>query len=106
MVALVRRRLVADLRPVHARARGVQDDGAQAATQALHQAGFQVRTGPSVIDDNVPKGEVISTSPSGRALPGATIVLTVSHGPRMIRVPSIPTGDAWRRPRRRCARPG
>jgi len=64
-----------------------------AATQALTQAGFQVRNGPSVIDDNVPKNEVISTSPSGRALPGATIVLTISSGPRMIRVPSIPASD-------------
>ncbi len=66
---------------------------AAAAAQALHQAGFQVRPGSSVIDDNVPKGEVISTSPSGRALPGATIALTISLGPRMISVPSIPTSD-------------
>jgi beta-lactam-binding protein with PASTA domain/predicted Ser/Thr protein kinase len=65
-----------------------------AATQALQLAGFQVRDGASVIDDNVPKGEVISTSPSGRALPGATIVLTISSGPRMIRVPSIPASDS------------
>ena len=57
------------------------------AAQTLRGAGFHVRTGPAVIDDNVPKGEVISTSPSGRALPGATIVLTVSQGPRMITVP-------------------
>ena len=64
-----------------------------AAEQALQQAGFQVRTGSSVINDNVPKGDVISTSPSGRALPGATIVLTISQGPRMIKVPSIPAGD-------------
>ncbi len=63
------------------------------AAQTLRQAGFQVRTGPPVIDDNVPKGEVISTSPSGRALPGATIVLTISQGPRMITVPPIPAGD-------------
>jgi serine/threonine-protein kinase len=61
----------------------------KAATQALSQAGFQVRTGAPVIDDNVPKGEVISASPSGRALPGATIVLTISSGPRMISVPSV-----------------
>jgi serine/threonine-protein kinase len=67
---------------------------AVAAKQALRQAGFQVRTGSSVIDDNVPKGEVISASPSGRALPGATIVLTISSGPRMISVPSIPTTDS------------
>jgi beta-lactam-binding protein with PASTA domain len=67
---------------------------ATAAAQTLHAAGFHVRTGPSVIDDNVPKGEVISTSPSGRALPGATIVLTISQGPRMITVPQIPQGDS------------
>ena len=64
-----------------------------AATQTLHAAGFQVRTGPSVIDDNVPKGEVISSSPSGRALPGAIIVLTISQGPRMITIPTLPASD-------------
>jgi serine/threonine-protein kinase len=63
------------------------------AEQALKQAGFQVQTGASVINDNVPKGEVISTSPSGRALPGATIVLTISTGPKMIVIPQIPPGD-------------
>jgi eukaryotic-like serine/threonine-protein kinase len=66
---------------------------AASAKQALLQDGFQVQTGSSVIDDNVPKDEVISTSPSGRALPGATIVLTISQGPRMIVVPQIPAGD-------------
>jgi len=64
------------------------------ATQALRQDGFQVQTGRSVIDDNVPKGDVISASPSGRALPGATIVLTISQGPRMINVPQIPSTDS------------
>jgi eukaryotic-like serine/threonine-protein kinase len=63
------------------------------AEQALRQAGFQVRTGPAVVDDNVPKGEVVAVSPSGRALPGATITLTISQGPRMIRVPQIPSTD-------------
>jgi eukaryotic-like serine/threonine-protein kinase len=63
------------------------------AEQALRQAGFRVRTGPSVIDDNVPSGDVISASPSGRALSGATIVLTISRGPRMINVPPIPAND-------------
>jgi beta-lactam-binding protein with PASTA domain len=66
----------------------------KAAEQALRQAGFQVRATSPVINDNVPKGEVISTSPSGRALPGATIVLTISQGPRMISVPSIPVSDS------------
>jgi eukaryotic-like serine/threonine-protein kinase len=66
-------------------------DGMQvaAATQALRQAGFAVRTGPPVIDNAVPRGDVISTSPSGRALKGATIILTVSAGPRMIVVPPV-----------------
>jgi serine/threonine-protein kinase len=66
---------------------------AATAEQALRQAGFQVRTGPAVIDDNVPKGEVVAVSPSGRALPGATITLTISQGPRMITVPQIPSTD-------------
>jgi len=66
---------------------------AASAEQALHQAGFQVRTGPSVINDNVPKGAVVSVSPSGRALPGATITVTLSQGPRMITVPQIPSTD-------------
>ncbi len=66
---------------------------APAATRALQLAGFQVRNGSPVVDDNVPKGDVIGTSPSGRALPGSTIVLTISSGPRMIRVPSVPTNS-------------
>jgi serine/threonine-protein kinase len=66
---------------------------AAAAEQALQQAGFQVRTGPSVTDDNVPKGDVVRLSPSGRALPGATITLTISQGPKMVNVPQIPATD-------------
>ena len=66
---------------------------AAAAEQALRQAGFQVRTGSQVTDDNVPKGEVIAASPSGQALPGSTITLTISKGPRMITVPPVPAGD-------------
>jgi serine/threonine-protein kinase len=66
-------------------------DGMQvaAATQALRQAGFAVQTGTPVINNSMPKGDVISTSPSGRALKGATIILTVSAGPRMIVVPPV-----------------
>jgi eukaryotic-like serine/threonine-protein kinase len=63
------------------------------ASSTLRQAGFTVRNGPSVIDDNVAKGEVISTSPSGKALPGATITLTISQGPKMITVPQLPATD-------------
>jgi eukaryotic-like serine/threonine-protein kinase len=60
-----------------------------AATRELHQAGFEVQRGPRVTDNAVPKGDVVSMSPSGRAVPGATIVLTVSAGPKMITVPPV-----------------
>src|SRR5262249_61390886 len=60
-----------------------------AAPEALGGAGCAVRTGTPVIDNSVPKGDVVSTSPSGRALKGATITLTVSAGPRMIVVPPV-----------------
>jgi len=60
-----------------------------AAETALHQAGFAVRVGAPMIDNTVPKGDVVSTSPSGRAIKGATIVLTVSSGPRMITIPPV-----------------
>jgi serine/threonine-protein kinase len=42
-----------------------------------------------VVDNAVAKGDVISMSPSGRAVHGATIVLTVSAGPKMITVPPV-----------------
>ena len=60
-----------------------------AAAHTLETAGFTVRTGTTVTDNNVPKGDVVSTSPSGRAEKGATIVLTVSNGPRMITIPPV-----------------
>jgi serine/threonine-protein kinase len=59
------------------------------AAQALQNAGFRVQQGTQVTDNNVPKGDVVTTSPSGRAEKGATIVLTVSAGPKMIMVPSV-----------------
>ncbi len=62
---------------------------AAAARQELQQAGFTVTNGATEIDNGVPKNDVISTSPSGRALPGATVTLTVSLGPRMIIVPPV-----------------
>jgi serine/threonine-protein kinase len=62
---------------------------AAVAQQELRQAGFKVVTGTTEIDSGVPKNDVISTSPSGRALPGATVALTVSLGPRIITVPPV-----------------
>ncbi len=59
------------------------------AARQLRAAGFLVREGTQVVDASVPRGDVIGTAPSGRAMRGATIVLTVSSGPRMITVPPV-----------------
>jgi serine/threonine-protein kinase len=66
---------------------------AAAATHALETDGFTVRLGTASTNNSVPKGDVISTSPSGRAEKGATIVLTVSNGPRMVTIPPV-TGQS------------
>jgi serine/threonine-protein kinase len=72
----------------------VAGDPLATAQTALRQAGFQVRTGTPVNSDTVPSGDVASVSPSGRALPGSLITLSVSQGPRMIMVPVIPATDS------------
>jgi serine/threonine-protein kinase len=59
------------------------------AAATLQSDGFKVRVGQSVHDNTYPAGDVISTSPSGRATGGATIVLVISSGPRMITVPPV-----------------
>jgi serine/threonine-protein kinase len=61
------------------------------AARTLQDAGFRVQQGTQVTDNNVPKGDVVSTAPSGRAVKGATIVLVVSSGPKMIVVPTVAT---------------
>src|SRR4051794_4658118 len=42
--------------------------------------------------DSVGEGEVIRIDPSGRAVKGSTITVTVSKGPEMVKVPSIHMG--------------
>ena len=60
------------------------------AAAMLHTAGFNpVEAGKPVINNSVPKGDVISISPSGRAARGSTITMTISAGPRMVAVPSV-----------------
>jgi serine/threonine-protein kinase len=60
------------------------------ATSILRADGFRAtEAGQPVIDNGVPKGHVISLSPSGRAARGAMITLTISAGPRMISVPPV-----------------
>jgi serine/threonine-protein kinase len=64
------------------------------ATSILRADGFRpAEAGRPVIDNRMPKGHVISASPSGRAARGATITLTISAGPRMITVPPV-TGQS------------
>ena len=57
--------------------------------QALTAAHFDV----SRIDeysDTVAQGKVISADPSGRALYGSTITVTVSKGPELVTIPDFP----------------
>jgi beta-lactam-binding protein with PASTA domain len=64
------------------------------AEAMLRAHGFGFRLGSTVHDNTYAAGDVISTSPSGRATSGATITLTVSSGPQMIRVPPV-TGKSF-----------
>jgi beta-lactam-binding protein with PASTA domain len=59
------------------------------AAAMLQADGFKVKVGQSVHDNTFAAGDVVSTSPSGRATSGATIVLTISSGPRMITIPPV-----------------
>jgi serine/threonine-protein kinase len=59
------------------------------AQTMLQSDGFKVKVGPSVHDNVIAAGDVISTSPSGRTSGGTTIVLTISSGPKMITVPPV-----------------
>jgi len=69
---------------------GVQSETQTQATADLTKAGFQVAiataTEPSA---TVPSGSVASYSPTGTALPGATITLTLSSGPPKTLVPPV-----------------
>ncbi|HUN33087.1 MAG TPA: Stk1 family PASTA domain-containing Ser/Thr kinase [Trebonia sp.] len=62
---------------------------ASQAQAMLTSDGFKVKIGPAQHSDTVTSGEVISSSPSGQATGGATIVLTVSSGPKMITIPPV-----------------
>jgi eukaryotic-like serine/threonine-protein kinase len=60
------------------------------AITMLRSDGFNASvSGAPVTDNSVGKGDVIAMSPSGRAVKGATIALTVSAGPRMLTVPPV-----------------
>jgi serine/threonine-protein kinase len=64
------------------------------AVSTLRTDGFTARIGPTTHDNNVPAGDVASYSPSGSAPKGATITLTISSGPVVIKIPSV-TGQTF-----------
>jgi serine/threonine-protein kinase len=59
------------------------------AEAMLTSDGFKVKVGSSEHSDTVTTGDVIGSSPSRQATSGATIVLTVSSGPKMITIPPV-----------------
>ena len=65
---------------------GQQED---AATIALHGAGFEVST--NSVENDIPAGEVIEQDPSGdsEAEKGSTVSITVSLGPGTVEVPRV-----------------
>lgn len=68
----------------------VTGQGAEAATGAIEEAGLEVTRADDAYSTSVPKGSVISQSPSsGTLLPGETVTITVSKGPEMVAVPSV-----------------
>ncbi|WP_433955976.1 Stk1 family PASTA domain-containing Ser/Thr kinase [Janibacter indicus] len=68
----------------------VTGQGAEAATGAIEEAGLEVTRADDAYSTSVPKGSVISQSPSsGTLLPGETVMITVSKGPEMVAVPSV-----------------
>lgn len=68
----------------------VTGQGAEAATRAIEDAGLKATRADDAYSTTVPKGSVISQSPSsGTLLPGETVTITVSKGPEMVAVPSV-----------------
>lgn len=60
------------------------------AAELLRADGFTVTVASApVIDNALAKGEVITTSPSGRAVKGAKVMLVISAGPRVVAIPSV-----------------
>ena len=61
------------------------------AVKAIEAAGLKAVVAPDAVNDKkVPKGAVASQAPSNGTLTrGATVTLTVSKGPKMVKVPSF-----------------
>jgi len=67
----------------------VTDDSVSQARTALTTDGFTIAKVSSVPSNDVPKGAVVGTSPSGRAAKGSAITILVSSGPFTSVVPSV-----------------
>jgi eukaryotic-like serine/threonine-protein kinase len=67
----------------------VADDSVSQATTALTADGFTIARVSSARNNDVPKGTVIGTSPSGRAAKGSAITILVSAGPFVSVVPDV-----------------
>ena len=68
--------------------RGLAQD---AAVKAIQDAGLKAVIAPETVNDkSVPKGSVVSQAPAnGTLVKGETVTLTVSKGPKMVKVPSF-----------------
>jgi eukaryotic-like serine/threonine-protein kinase len=73
----------------------VTGDSVSMATTALTTDGFTVAKVSSVHSNDVPKGTVVGTSPSGRTAKGSAVTILVSSGPFTSVVPSV-RGDTLR----------
>ncbi|WP_369746415.1 Stk1 family PASTA domain-containing Ser/Thr kinase [Paenarthrobacter sp. AMU7] len=62
-----------------------------AAVKALQDAGLKAVIAPETVNDkSVPKGAVVSQTPAnGTLIRGKSVTLTVSKGPKMVKVPSF-----------------
>jgi eukaryotic-like serine/threonine-protein kinase len=67
----------------------VTNDSVSQATTALTVDGFTIAKVSSVHNNDIPKGTVVGTSPSGRASKGSAITILVSSGPFTSVVPSV-----------------
>jgi eukaryotic-like serine/threonine-protein kinase len=90
-------RVLAPLTPVPA----VEGANGDVAVDRLEESGFQVRVGREQPHDlEIPAGHVLEQSLTGEARRGASIVLTLSAGPRQVEVPDVvgdPAEDATTR---------
>ncbi|HKU35863.1 MAG TPA: Stk1 family PASTA domain-containing Ser/Thr kinase [Paenarthrobacter sp.] len=69
----------------------VRGQAQDAAVKAIQDAGLKAVIAPETVNDkSVPKGAVVSQSPAnGTLVKGESVTLTVSKGPKMVKVPSF-----------------